>query len=1511
MHLPPPTWLVVAIEASGFFVSPASAIRLATSPTYEGRGVCPQRCRESGPSVDKWPVYPDMKQLKRCSESVFYSFGLNDPVDNSVDGAHRISACTSSDEDDAENTIETISARAADNSPSSDVRFEIGWWQEQPGGIGEEHQSLIRQLRGYLDGGHGYSGEQPFIMFARSGQAVLGVYIGRALKSQELSTVALGALEARLSSMGASTPELAMQLCEPDYSGAHVFGLMLSTNGTFGAAQEAITGWRHGRCLALPHSADIKGEVQFIMPLPSMVLDSNMTSSADSFAFPDSAEIEGQVQFPMPLPSMVLDSNTTSPDLLKPGATGPDLHLSVADCRTIQVQDNDICDTLAARCGISRKDFDKYNIGDDKFCNGLKAKQHICCSAGSMPDFAPPRNADGSCFTHKIVDGDTCDSLSAEYSLSHDLLNEYNHKTWGWNTCKHVLFKGTVMCLSKGRPPFPASLPDAICGPQKPNSVDPKDDSDISKMNPCPINACCNIWGHCGISKDFCVDTGTGAPGTAEPGTYGCISNCGMDIVKGDGNGAIRVGYFEGYSMNRECLYQDASQIDRSAYTHVHFSFGTLTPAFEVETGNILSTYQFEQFKKIRGPRRILSFGGWDFSALNTTYMIFRNAVTDANRLRVATNIADFIKKHDLDGVDIDWEYPGAPDIPDIPPGDPDDGVRYLKFLVILKSLLSGKTVSIAAPSSYWYLKQFPIKEIGEVVDYIVYMTYDLHGQWDTDNKNSQDGCENGNCLRSQVNLTQTMLSLAMITKAGVPGRKVIVGVTSYGRTYKMAATGCWGPQCNYLGDKVNSPAKKGVCTGTGGYIADAEIREIIGNKKRAGRVVTSFVDDSSNSDILVYDNDEWVSYMSPATKKTRAALYTALGMGGTTDWAIDLEKYNDVPAPASDWASFKQKVLDGEDPKSDDSRSGNWTNITCTTEMVVHQKEYDVSTLWSGLGADDAWSDVKRVWTKTDRPRFESGENPRLTFMFSVHETLKIETASEGCTRVLDSQCNSDGCSPGMNGELSGPAGELIWNSLVLIHTMHQSYYTALTSGASTFGLKVQDMENTFAPIPPPPDNESLFILLDLLSIGILTAAGPFFNNIIAKLPRFAKPGNTAFNNAKDTTMNMIGQSIGLAKDLKSAPKAGDWTPEKQATFSAYMGQVIEGWEDITAKSLKKIFDGSDASLAVLDKLLANGALYPMGPDPTSDLDLFKNIRKSFFAYAIPILWFRAGYYPFIIDSGAACGTSNPITKYMTEDVQRQTGVCYNNRIYFLAMVEGDPQECTEVDCEDRKFAAPQGITSLDGKDYGGLTRDDIVAGAMRTYVKNGLKNGAHPGSVDLNNNDNTDALYEMDITTPGFISLPICSPVVAWKSWDATTGNVGAPKKGSTPNWPCDAVKGLSNCGDYEYDNGSTKDDSPSVADCEQIIRNIQGDTTTEWTQAVVGKPWRDITAKGCKFSFRASKIDGNSEFYVGGQNVIDLIEKSVKDYAKDGKVSASGHMKCGATVKKQVTEWKLQKK
>lgn len=130
------------------------------------------------------------------------------------------------------------------------------------------------------------------------------------------------------------------------------------------------------------------------------------------------------------------------------------------------------------------------------------------------------------------------------------------------------------------------------------------------------------------------------------------------------------------------------------------------------------------------GAKKIVSFGGWGYSTDPATYNALRAAMNPGNVDTFATNIANFVNSQGFDGVDIDWEYPGAPDIPGIPAGLATDGPNYLSFLRALrKKLATGKSLSIAAPASYWYLKSFPIAEMSKLVDYIVYMTYDLHGE--------------------------------------------------------------------------------------------------------------------------------------------------------------------------------------------------------------------------------------------------------------------------------------------------------------------------------------------------------------------------------------------------------------------------------------------------------------------------------------------------------------------------------------------------------------------------------------------------------------------------------------------------------------------------------------------------------------------------------------------------------------------------------------------------------------
>lgn len=93
--------------------------------------------------------------------------------------------------------------------------------------------------------------------------------------------------------------------------------------------------------------------------------------------------------------------------------------------------------------------------------------------------------------------------------------------------------------------------------------------------------------------------------------------------------------------------------------------------------------------------------------------------------------------------------------------------------------------------------------------------------------------------------MTETINSLVMITKAGVPSSKVVVGVTSYARVFQMADPNCYTPMCKFTGP--GSGATPGSCTNTAGYISDAEIKKIA--QTRANKL---YYDAASQSDILI-----------------------------------------------------------------------------------------------------------------------------------------------------------------------------------------------------------------------------------------------------------------------------------------------------------------------------------------------------------------------------------------------------------------------------------------------------------------------------------------------------------------------------------------------------------------------------------------------------------------------------------------------------------------------------------
>lgn len=108
---------------------------------------------------------------------------------------------------------------------------------------------------------------------------------------------------------------------------------------------------------------------------------------------------------------------------------------------------------------------------------------------------APVKNSDGSCASYTIQSGDYCGAIATRYGLTVTQITNFNNgTTWGWSGCSNLQI-GQVICLSTGTAPMPAPVNGAVCGPQVPGTAEPAAGTDLSTLNPCPLNACCSVWG--------------------------------------------------------------------------------------------------------------------------------------------------------------------------------------------------------------------------------------------------------------------------------------------------------------------------------------------------------------------------------------------------------------------------------------------------------------------------------------------------------------------------------------------------------------------------------------------------------------------------------------------------------------------------------------------------------------------------------------------------------------------------------------------------------------------------------------------------------------------------------------------------------------------------------------------------------------------------------------------------------------------------------------------------------
>ena len=335
----------------------------------------------------------------------------------------------------------------------------------------------------------------------------------------------------------------------------------------------------------------------------------------------------------------------------------------------------------------------------------------------------------------------------------------------------------------------------------------------------------------------------------------------------------VVIGYVGGY---RGLI--DTNMVHAKKLTHINYAFVNVKDNRAFLTNIKTDTTNFKNLLKLKKDnpqlKILISIGGWAWSKN------FSDAVlTDTSRAAFAASAVDIVRKYHLDGVDIDWEYPN--DIGDgnvFRPADKQDFTLMFKALRgelnKLEKETRNKMFLTAAVGGF---KRFTLNtemdKVAKLLDYINLMSYDYF----------QDS------LHISVHHTNLYASkkynpafdsgdkaVTDFMAAGVPAKKLVLGVAFYGHSSRVVDT-----TSNGLGIKTDGKMRAGGYT----FIKDSLVNNPADGLKyyRDNDAAAPYLFNPVTRQFITYD-DEW-------SIKNKCDYVTKKGLGGVMFWEYSSDK--------------------------------------------------------------------------------------------------------------------------------------------------------------------------------------------------------------------------------------------------------------------------------------------------------------------------------------------------------------------------------------------------------------------------------------------------------------------------------------------------------------------------------------------------------------------------------------------------------------------------------------------
>ncbi|WP_205513568.1 glycoside hydrolase family 18 protein [Longitalea arenae] len=229
----------------------------------------------------------------------------------------------------------------------------------------------------------------------------------------------------------------------------------------------------------------------------------------------------------------------------------------------------------------------------------------------------------------------------------------------------------------------------------------------------------------------------------------------------------------------------NGAEIDRydiQSLTHIIYSFALLKNNrlhVSAAAGSILK--KLVSLKKKNPHLKVaLAFGGW--GGCKTCSDIF---AVPANRKAFAESVLAILQQYQLDGIDIDWEYPSIDEGPAGHAYSSADKQNFTELIKAVREVLGKRyELSFAAGVFPEYLyNSIAWKEVMSLVDRVHLMSYDMV------NRKSPFTGHHAALYATPFQTISIDNTIRFLDSLGIARNKVVIGAAFYARTYITADT--------------------------------------------------------------------------------------------------------------------------------------------------------------------------------------------------------------------------------------------------------------------------------------------------------------------------------------------------------------------------------------------------------------------------------------------------------------------------------------------------------------------------------------------------------------------------------------------------------------------------------------------------------------------------------------------------------------------------------------------------